>query len=256
MAHSFLFRVCYVIYSSLSGVPLERVNVEEDMKIISNYLLAQMAALALFSSASMAAEPTKKQLERATDGKQHAGTTIEQAGDTHFNQALTLLRAGDEVGALAAFSRVLQMTPDHAQARAAREKLASELGLAELDKAARVMEDFAYSQCGPGHLWKVELREVYRFRPNQPPLAINAALLDLRQTPQAFVQLIVTPGEYEVRIMVERPVAGVARTTLSQASIETIPAQPDKLMKLLNRMLATGNLVKVGNQLHYSKNGS
>jgi hypothetical protein len=177
----------------------------------------------------------------------------EQAEESHFNQATSLLRAGDKAGALMAFSRTLQLAPDHAQARAARERLASELGLAELDQAAKVMEVFAYSQCGPGHRWKVELREVYKFRPNQPPLAMNAALLDLCQTPQAFVQLTVVPNEYEIRLMVERPVPGVTRTALSQVSLETISAQSDKLMELLNRMLATGILVKFGNQLQYPK---
>ncbi|OGI48653.1 MAG: hypothetical protein A2151_09840 [Candidatus Muproteobacteria bacterium RBG_16_65_34] len=47
------------------------------MKIISNFLLPQVVALALFSSAGMAAESAKSQLDRATDGKQHTGATFD-----------------------------------------------------------------------------------------------------------------------------------------------------------------------------------
>ncbi len=170
---------------------------------------------------------------------------------THFTRAIKYLRAGNEPEALAAFSRLLQLTPGHEQANAARQKLATELGLAELDQAARVIENFVYAQCGPGYGWKVELREMYQFRPNQPPLTMNAVVLDLCQAPQAFIQLIIMADDYEVSLMVEKPIPGVARTTLSQARTETVQAQPEKLLELLNRMVATGMLINTGNQLQY-----
>jgi hypothetical protein len=139
----------------------------------------------------------------------------ELVSQTHFTRAIKYLRVGIEPEALAAFSRLLQLTPGHEQANAARQKLATELGLAELDQAARVIENFVYAQCGPGYGWKVELREIYQFRPNQPPLTMNALVLDLCQAPQPFIQLIIMADDYEVSLMVEKPIPGVAHTTLS-----------------------------------------
>lgn len=112
--------------------------------------------------------------------------------EAHFREAVSCLEAGNEPDALLEFSRVLQFTPDHEQALAWRKKLARELGLEDLDRAARLMERFAYSRCGPGTSWKVELREMYRFRPQQPPEPYNAVLLDLCQTPPAFIELTIT----------------------------------------------------------------
>src|SRR4051812_4781517 len=82
----------------------------------------------------------------------------------HFRNAVAQMDAGNEPEALLGFSRVLQLVPNHEQASVCREKLARELGLDKLDRAARVMERFAYTHCGPGHGWKVELREIYAFR--------------------------------------------------------------------------------------------
>lgn len=113
------------------------------------------------------------------------------------------------------------------------------------------MEQFAYAQCGPGWGWRVELREMYRFQPNRPPEAYNAALLDLCQVPQAFVQVIITPTEYTVKINVEKQLPDVDRMCLSEAISDTSPAQTDELLSLLNSFVDKGILVKVDNQLHY-----
>ncbi len=171
--------------------------------------------------------------------------------EVHFNYAVSHLRAGDAGEALAELSRVLQMTPDNARAQAQREKLASELGLAELDQGARVMERFTYSQCGPGYRWKVGLREMYKFQPHLPPSTYRAALLDLCQTPQAFVELTVTPVEYTVRLLTETRLPGISRTTVSEVITETIAARPDLLLGVLNRFLARGLLVRVDNALRF-----
>ena len=168
-----------------------------------------------------------------------------------FNCAVAHLRAGNGSEGLAVLSRVLQLRPDNERARALREEIAHDLGLEELDKVARVMEQFAYSHCGPGRGWKVELREMYRFQPNRPPEAYNAALLNLCQVPQAFIQVIVTPAEYTVKINVEKQLPGVDQTCLSEVTSDTIPAQADALLGLLNSFVDKGILVKLGDQLHY-----
>src|ERR1700716_1797827 len=99
-----------------------------------------------------------------------------------FNDAEALLAAGNHSDALLRFCRVLQLEPNHEQALVRRQRLAIDLGLVELDRAAGVLEQFAYSHCGPGHAWKVEMREMYNFRPHQTPETYDAALFDLCQT--------------------------------------------------------------------------
>src|SRR5438034_74297 len=96
--------------------------------------------------------------------------------ESHYSYAVSLLDAGKEPEALHAFSRVLQFLPNHEQALAWRKKLVIDLGLVDLDRAARAMEDFAYSHCGPGYGWKVEMRNVYSFKPHQPHETYEAAL--------------------------------------------------------------------------------
>jgi tetratricopeptide (TPR) repeat protein len=168
-----------------------------------------------------------------------------------FNCAVAHLRAGNGSEGLAVLSRVLQLRPDNERASALREEIALDLGLEELDRIARVMEQFAYAQCGPGWGWKVELREMYRFQPNRPPEAYNAALLDLCQVPQAFIQVIIAPAEYTVKINAEKQLPGVDRMCLSEVTSDTIPAQTDALWGLLNSFVDKGILVKVGDQLRY-----
>src|SRR5712691_303976 len=139
-------------------------------------------------------------------------TQQEQPSDaeTYFRKAVSQIEAGNEPEALLGFSRVLQLMPDNEQALVWREKLARELGLDELDRAARVMERFAYSRCGPGNGWKVELHEMYAFRPHQPPETYDAALLDLCQRPPALIEVTLTTSQYKVRLMADRPVPGVS----------------------------------------------
>lgn len=168
-----------------------------------------------------------------------------------FNCAVAHLRAGNDSEGLAMLSRVLQLTPDNERARTVREELAADLGLEEIDRAARVMEQFAYAQCGPGRRWKVELKEMYRFRPHRPHEVYNAALLDLCQVPPAFIQVTVTPAEYTVLILTEKKLPDVDRITLSTVASETIPAQADALLGILNSFVDKGILVKVGDQLRY-----
>jgi tetratricopeptide (TPR) repeat protein len=168
-----------------------------------------------------------------------------------FNCAVAHLRAGNGSEGLALLSRVLQLKPDDERASALREEIALDLGLEELDRVARVMEQFAYAQCSPGLGWKVELREMYRFQPNRPPETYNAALLDLCQIPQAFIQVTVTPTEYAVKINVEKRLPGIDRMCLSEVASDMIPAQVDVLLDLLNSFVDRGIIVKVGRQLRY-----
>lgn len=168
--------------------------------------------------------------------------------EAYFNYAVAHLHAGNGSEALAALSRVLQLTPNNRRARAWRGRLAFELGLNKLDQVAQVMEHFAYSQCGPGRGWKVELREMYRFQPNRSPESFNAATLDLCQTPQAFIQVAIAPTEYIVKLNVEKHLPDVPQMCLADVISETIPAQHDVLLNLLNSFVDEGILVKVSNQ--------
>lgn len=178
----------------------------------------------------------------------------EQTSDAqrYFRKAVSQIGAGNEPEALLGFSRVLQLMPDNEQALVWREKLARELGLDELDRAARVMERFAYSHCGPGIGWKVELREMYAFRPRQRPEPYEAALLDLCQTPPVFIELTIAATEYKVRLMADRPVPGVSRTCLSEVKAESIPATEESLMELLKQFLSANTLVVRDKQLRYA----
>ena len=53
-----------------------------------------------------------------------------------FNDAEALLAAGNHSDALLRFCRVLQLEPNHEQALVRRQRLAIDLGLVELDRAA------------------------------------------------------------------------------------------------------------------------
>jgi tetratricopeptide (TPR) repeat protein len=172
--------------------------------------------------------------------------------ETRFNYALAHWQAGHPEEALAAFSRVLQLTPDDSEARTWRARLVLLLGLEMLDEVARLLEDFLYSHCGPGRKWKVELRQMLKFRPDGPPETVNAALVDLCQTPQALLQVTATPTEYTVTILAERPIPGTPQTGFSDAITETVPARPEALLDLFNGFLDKGILVKAGNQLRYT----
>ena len=172
--------------------------------------------------------------------------------DACFNDAQALLDAGNYSDALLRFSRVLQFVPDHAQALARRERLVIDLGLDDLDRAARLLERFAYSHCGAGYGWKVEMREAYAFSPHQPPETYDAAFLDLCQTPPAFIELTVQGNQYKLRFMVDTPVPGVSRTCLSEVNPQSIPANADALLELLDQFVKTGLLVKVGKRLRYA----
>jgi tetratricopeptide (TPR) repeat protein len=172
--------------------------------------------------------------------------------ETHFNHALALLYAGHPEAALAAVSRVLQLTPDDREAHTWRVKLARDLGLEPLDEVARVLESFAYSHCGPGRNWKVELREMYAFRPGKRPEAYNAALLDLCQVPQSILQVRMIPGGYIVLLQHERPVPNIDRTCFAEVVSKTIPTGNDALLGLLNSFVDQEVLVKVGNRLRCS----
>ena len=171
--------------------------------------------------------------------------------ETHFNHALAHWHAGNPSEALAAASRVIQLTPSDQEARAWRTRLALLLGLNSLDVVAGVLEGFAYSHCGPGRRWKVELRQMHLFRPDGSPETFDAALLDLCQTPQALLQVTATPTEYTVKILEERAVPGAPRPCLFDALSETIPAQADALLDLLNSFIDKGFLVKTGDQLKH-----
>jgi hypothetical protein len=171
-----------------------------------------------------------------------------------FRDAMAQLGAENAPDALAGFRRVLQLTPENESALAWRETLANQLGLSKLDRAAQVIERFAYSHCGPGEGWNVDLREMHAFRPHQPPQTYDAALLDLCQTPPAFIEVTVIEDCYKVRLMGDRPVPGVSRTCLSEIAVENTPAKAESLMELLNGFVSSGLLVKRGNQLEYVPN--
>jgi len=162
-----------------------------------------------------------------------------------FNVAQRRLSAGNKWEALMGVSRVLQLTPNHETALVLRERLATDLRLDELDRAARVLEEFAYSHCGPGHKWKVELRRRYALNPHGRRCLYDAAFLDLCQDPPAFIELTLEGNHYTVRLMVNRPVSGVSPTCLSEVTSQSIPAQADALLKLLDRFIEIGLLVKL-----------
>jgi hypothetical protein len=172
--------------------------------------------------------------------------------EARFKEALSLIDAGNEPEALFHFSRVLQFIPDHEQALIWREKLVTELGLEELDRAARVMEHFAYSHCGPGYGWKVEMRKMYSFRPHQPHETHDAAILDLGQEPHASIVLTTTGTQYTVKIMVAKPLPGVSRVCLSEVKVASIPAAEESLMELLRQFLSANTLVVRDRQLRYA----
>lgn len=171
-----------------------------------------------------------------------------------LNYAVAHVRSGKASDGLAILSRALQLRPDNERAIALRDRVARNLGLEELDSVAKAMEQFAYAQCGPGLEWKVELKEMYFFQPKLPQEKYNVAIFDLCQDPQAFIQVMVAPTEYTVKISVEKQVPRVDRLCLADIASHTIPAEIDALLGLLNGFIDKGILTKVGSRLCYRGN--
>jgi len=171
--------------------------------------------------------------------------------DANFNYAIALAKADKESEALAAISRVVQLTPNDEEALAWRIRLARKLGLEELDQAARVLEQFAYSQCGNGKHWQVELREMHHFRPHLPYETYNAAVLNLRQVPQALILVATSPDGYSVKLSAERRFPEVSRVTFVDVVSEKSSAEPSALLDLLHGLLSRGILKTAGDRLRY-----
>jgi len=171
--------------------------------------------------------------------------------DAYFNYAIALAKADKEPEALAAISRVVQLNPNDEEARAWRNRLAAQLGLEELDQVARVLEQFAYSQCGNGKHWQVALREMYLFQPHLPHQTYNAAILDLRQMPQALVEVTASPDGYKVKLSVEQRFPEVSRATFVEVISEESLAEPTALLTLLHGWLSRGILKTIGDRLRY-----
>ncbi|MBN1933950.1 MAG: tetratricopeptide repeat protein [Anaerolineae bacterium] len=174
--------------------------------------------------------------------------------DAWFNYALAHAHAGNMIEALAAISRVLQLVPNDQEASAWRAQLARQLGLELLDQAARILEQFAYSHCGPGRIWKVEPRRMHSFRPDGSAESYNAAMLDLGQKPQAVIVVRVEQAGYHVEVLAELLIPEAPRTPLGQAFVDDIPIQPGALLNLLNGLFARGMLVQSGHSLRWVGN--
>ena len=173
----------------------------------------------------------------------------------YFSYATSHLRAGNKREAFSAFLRVAQLSPGNTEAREMCNRLASEIWLFELYEGAKVMEDFALSHCGPGYGWAVDIVEAWEFNPGRPPATYFAALLNLRQTPSAVLQLTVVGEQYRVILMAESPLEGISRTMFRQVTEETSPRQTTTLLQTLNELLRRGLLVKDNNSLRYYPHG-
>ncbi len=169
--------------------------------------------------------------------------------EAHFNYALANFYAHRLTEAFAALLRVLQLTPGDQEALQWRPRLAGQLGLEPWDRAARVLEHFAYSHCGPGRDWKVEIRQMHTFHPNGEIETYNAAVLD--PGPRSALLLVVklTPDGYCVEVMAELAVPDAPRTPFTVVAERTVPQDPDRLLAQLNRLVTEGVLRCTGRRL-------
>ena len=177
---------------------------------------------------------------------------IEPTAYAYFNYSLAHYHAHNKSAALAALFRVLQLEPGDKEAQAFRVGLAQELGLAELEIAARVVEQFMYSQCGPGIGWKVELRQMYRFKPNSPHDEYNAVVLDLCHQPATLIEIEYVPPEYRVVIDIEKRFPGVSRQTMVAAVTKDIAASDAALLSVLQGFVEEGVLTLGNGSLRYN----
>lgn len=162
--------------------------------------------------------------------------------ETHFNYALANLHARRPTEAFAALLRALQLEPGDQEAQQWRTRLAGQLGLEPWDRAARVLERFAYSHCGPGRDWKVEIRQMHTFHPNGEIETYNAAVLD--PGPRSALLLVVklTSDGYCVEVMAELAVPDAPRTPFTVVAERVVPQDPDRLLAQLNLLVTEGVL--------------
>jgi tetratricopeptide (TPR) repeat protein len=178
---------------------------------------------------------------------------FEPFASTYFNLALAHFHSNQKSEALATLFRVLQLEPNDKEAWSFRERLAKELGLEDLEIIARVVEQFMYSHCGPGIGWKVELRHLYRFIPNEPHEEYNAVILDLCQEPLALIQIQPAPTEYKIIVNVEKSFPETSQRTFADVITKVIPTHDADLLNILNGFIEDGVLIQENNRLRYSE---
>ncbi len=170
----------------------------------------------------------------------------------YFNFALAHLHAQNKKAGLLAVLRALQLQPNDSEAWSLRDQLAKNLGMVTLDGIARVVERFMYSLCGPGMEWIVEFRPMHRFIGNGQVESYDAAVLDFRQQPTVFLQIVPISDEYRIIISCEKTVAGIDQRTYFDAMTRIIPSNDDALLAALKQFVSDGILVRDNNRLRYN----
>jgi len=176
---------------------------------------------------------------------------LKPTASDYFNLALAYLHSQNNTEAFATLLRALQLRPHDKEGWSLRNDLAKAVGLEDLDGVARLVEQFAYSQCGSGEEWKVELRKMYRFLGNQHVEEYNAVVLDLCQQPLALVQIQILPLEYKIIINYEKVFPNTTQRTFVDAVTRTIPANDAGLLNVFDEFIKDGVLVKKNHCLRY-----
>ncbi len=171
---------------------------------------------------------------------------------SYFNLALAYLRSRQPGEALAALQRVTQLEPNDKEARSMRQQIAAKMGLADLDRIAGIVEHFMYSRCGPGQHWSVELRNMYRFRPDDVAEEYVAVILDLFQQPPALIQVQARSEGYEVNIirLQSFPECPDVPTWVEPVT-KVVPAEDAALLGVLNGFIEQGILTRHAGCLRY-----
>jgi tetratricopeptide (TPR) repeat protein len=179
-----------------------------------------------------------RNIQAAVADLERAVKLIPYDANAHFNFALALYYAGRFSEAHAEIQRVTQLDPIDKEAVAWRAKLAQQLGLADLDEAAKVLEEFALQQTGSGRGWIVEIRQMHQFVPHSVPITYNAAVLNLFQDPPALIEVRNIPPRYTFKIMSGKQIPNTSQMGFFDAVSREIDANPAALHTLLSSLLA------------------